>query len=237
MPSWKKLFDAITWRIWKLKFAKSIIVHLLWLYHKIFKSGRKIIFQGKTYPYFYHPYNYTWLAERTVEIPIICEMIKPYVEADKEILEVGNVLSHYFPVCHDVLDKYERAPEVINQDVVNFKPRKKYDLIISVSTLEHVGWDEKPRKPGKVLQAVKNLKKLLTPNGKMIITLPLGYNPEVDKLLTTNRLGLRQRFYLKRISKDNLWQEVKWKDIKNAKYNYPFFTVNGLVIGIIEKRN
>jgi hypothetical protein len=38
-----------------------------------------------------------------------------------------------------VLDKYEQAPGVINEDVVSFSPPQKYDLIVSVSTLEHVG--------------------------------------------------------------------------------------------------
>ena len=43
---------------------------------------------------------------------------------------------------HDVLDKYEKGNNVINDDVVSFSTEVKYDLIVSVSTLEHVGWDE-----------------------------------------------------------------------------------------------
>jgi hypothetical protein len=66
--------------------------------------------------------------------------VKRYKE--RNILEIGNVLSHYFPVNHDIVDKYEKADGVINQDVVHFYSPKKYDLIVSVSTLEHVGWDE-----------------------------------------------------------------------------------------------
>jgi hypothetical protein len=42
----------------------------------------------------------------------------------RNVLEVGNVLSHYFPVHHDVLDKYEKAKGVINEDVVEFSPAK-----------------------------------------------------------------------------------------------------------------
>jgi cyclopropane fatty-acyl-phospholipid synthase-like methyltransferase len=51
---------------------------------------------------------------------------------------------------------------VINEDVVNFKSKKKYDLIVSISTLEHVGWDEKPM---KIPRAIENLKTLITPQG------------------------------------------------------------------------
>jgi len=158
----------------------------------------------------------------------------------RNILEVGNVLSHYFPVNHDIVDKHEKANGVINQDVIDFHPSKKYDLIISISTLEHVGWDENLRDhkilhdPMKILHAIENLKRLLAPKGKMIITLPLGYNPELDKLLRNGKIQFTRRFCLKRISEDNKWIEVYWKDVQNARYNNPFHAANGLVIGIIE---
>ncbi len=44
------------------------------------------------------------------------------------------------------------------KDIVEFVPQDKYDLIISISTLEHVGWDEQPQKPGKLLQAIDHLR-------------------------------------------------------------------------------
>ena len=51
----------------------------------------------------------------------------------------------YYKFEHDIVDKYEKKKGIINQDIVDYKPDKKYDLIISISTLEHVGWDETPR--------------------------------------------------------------------------------------------
>jgi len=53
------------------------------------------------------------------------------------ILEVGNVLAHYFNVGHNVRDKYEKYYGVINEDVVMFKPAEPCDLVVSISTLEH----------------------------------------------------------------------------------------------------
>lgn len=70
------------------------------------------------------------------------------------MLEVGNVLSHYFPIHHDIVDKYEVCPGVINQDIADFLPQEKYDLILSISTVEHVGWDEQPQEPTKLLQVI-----------------------------------------------------------------------------------
>ena len=122
-------------------------------------------FDGREYEYLYHPYNRTWKNERGVEIPIFRELLLKH--EGKRVLEVGNVLSHYFPIHHEVIDKYEVSSGVINQDIVEFVPQDKYDLIISISTLEHVGWDEQPQKPGKLLQAIDHLRATcLAPSGR-----------------------------------------------------------------------
>lgn len=199
----------------------------------LFKSGRNFSLHGKNYPYFIHRYNPTWRNERTVEIPIIWEMVKQ--QRENRILEVGNVLSHYFPVNHDILDKYEKAEGVINNDVVDYMSSEKYDLIVSISTLEHVGFDEEKKEPEKILHAVDNLKKCLSDNGKIAVTLPLGYNPELDRFLDGKKLGFTEQYFMKRISEDNDWIETTWDDVKNSKYGSPFPFANAIVIGIIEK--
>jgi len=83
--------------------------------------------------------------------------------------------------------------------------------------------------------AVKNLKKMLAKNGEILITVPTGYNPYLDKILKKNKIKFTKKYCLKRISKDNKWVEVKWQEIKNSKYNKPFLNANGLFIGIIKK--
>jgi hypothetical protein len=152
-----------------------ILPQVVALMYKCFLRG-KFIFQGKVYHYFYHPYNCTYRNERAVEIPICWEIVKDARNKGQKILEVGNVLSHYFHVDHDIVDKYEKAIGIINEDVCNFKSSKKYYLIISISTLEHVGFDEEPRDPCKVLRAIENLKSLLAVGGKMVATFPVGYS-------------------------------------------------------------
>ena len=203
-----------------------------WLY-KLFSKKFKV--GGNTYNYFYHEYNDTWLDERAVEVPIIWEIVGWYI--GNNILEVGNVLSHYFIFDHDIVDKYEKANGVINQDVVDYHPPKRYDLIISISTLEHVGWDENPRDPMKILQAIENLKYLLTPRGIIIITLPVGLNPYLDKLLQQKKINYYKQFCLQRISESNKWKEVNWSNIQESKFNKPYPCANGLVVIIIKKNN
>lgn len=97
-------------------------------------------------------------------------MLQQY--AGKRVLEVGNVLSNYSSITHDVLDKYESSDGVINEDIICFNHGKQYDLIICISTLEHIGWDEIPREPKKIHTAIKQMKKLLSPMGTIMITTP-----------------------------------------------------------------
>jgi hypothetical protein len=204
-------------------------------YYRIFKSSRTFTFQKKSYNYFYHLYNVTWMSERAVEVPIIWNIVQKYQE--KKILEVGNVLSYYYSVNHDILDKYEKSNVVINQDVVNFRSTKKYDLIVSISTLEHIGWDENIRnnahEPKKILFAIENLIRCLASEGKLVFTLPIGQNPNMDKILRKKKIKCTRLHCLKRISADNKWIETDWEDIKDSQYDKPFISAKGLVIGTI----
>ena len=84
------------------------------------------------------------------------------------------MLSYYMPTYHDVLDKYEKGDGVINEDVANFKPEGKYGLIVSISTLEHVGWNETPKDSGKIPEAISNMLEMLEPVGQIVSTVPLG---------------------------------------------------------------
>ncbi len=199
---------------------------------RLFDSPKAFTFQGKTYTELWHRYNATWRNERAVEVPIIREMVSRAGGA--AILEVGNVLSHYGAVHHQVLDKYEKTPGVINEDVCAFHPPRKYDLIVSISTLEHVGWDEEPREPRKVLDAFNNLRSLCAPGGRIVVTLPLGSNPFLDNLIREGKIEFTKQFYLERISPANEWREVEAIDFEAPRYDEWLPAANELLIGIIQ---
>jgi hypothetical protein len=161
----------------------------------------------------------------------------------ERVLEVGYVLSHYYPVHHDVVDKYAKGDGIINADVVDFQAEKKYDLIVSISTLEHVGFNEEKfseqpgliARPDKTLHAIQNLKGLLSHRGKIIATVPLGYNLGLDELLTEgNRSIFTSTFYLKRVSNNNHWVEAEEEEIGHAKYNYQFRRANVLAVCVFD---
>ena len=187
---------------------------------------------GRRYDYFWHDYNMTWRNERCVEVPLARALLAEFTGA--RVLEVGNVLSHYFPVSHDVVDKYERAPGVRNEDVVDFAPLQRYDCIVSLSTLEHVGWDETPREPGKALRALSHLvERCLAPGGRMLVTFPVGHNRDLDQAFAADRLPFTRSHCMKREGRFAHWREASCAEIRDAAYGHPHPFANGLVIGMV----
>ena len=193
-------------------------------------SGSSFVLGGRRYRYLWHPYMATWRTERAVEVPVAWDRVRRADPAST--LEIGNVLSHYFLTSHTVVDKYERAPGVINEDVVSFSPQRSYDLIVSVSTLEHVGWDEQPKDPEKVLRAIDRLRSLLTDAGELLFTVPKGWHPELDRHLSEGRIPLAERRCLKRISADGRWAEVDCDELGEVRYDTPFPYANAVTFGV-----
>lgn len=186
---------------------------------------------GVVYPYFSHPYNMTWINERAIEIPLMRRVLLS--RAGAKTLEAGHVLGHYD--CsrrHDVVDKYERVdyPSLFNEDLLGFKGNAPYDLILSISTFEHVGWDEFPQDVSKASNAIQHLRSLLTPGGRLYFTVPVGYSPGIDRFLDRKEEFIN-RTCLRRTSIRNEWREVDWEDIRFAKFHAPYPFANGIVFG------
>lgn len=209
------------------KFAYTIP----FMFRKIKRRSRTFNFRGNELSYFEHPYNMTWKNERAIEIPIIKSWADKVLPS--KTLEIGNVLSHYFRTSHTIVDKYENRKGIVRDDVINLNFKKKFGCIFSISTMEHVGWDETPKDPTKHIKALDNLKKHLEPNGKMIITIPLGYNPYFDENIISEKLGCTESFYLKRLSSEE-WQEVSKKDVIDSEYGRPYRAANGLAVCLWE---
>jgi hypothetical protein len=141
---------------------------------------------------FYNRIAFNNYAERAVEVPLAFDFLAR--QADKEpILEVGNVLQHYENALSDtlglrhrhIIDKFEVAPGIKNIDLFDLDPNEqKYQTIISVSTVEHVGQNCDPRGMfgeqkrssdlEAPLKAIAKLYDLLEVGGQALITLPFG---------------------------------------------------------------
>lgn len=201
-----------------------------WVFRS-FIAPRTFALSGKEYRYWIHPLNLD--NERTVEVPLARELLE---RKKGDVLEVGNVLANHCPFPHDIVDKYERAPGVMNEDIVTFSPAKRYDVIVTLSTLEHVGWDEEPRDPEKILRAIDRLKELLAENGELLATLPIGYNSFFDNLVREKQTGFSEVEYLLRVSASNRWREARLEEVARAQYGMPHANANALLVGHYRKR-
>jgi SAM-dependent methyltransferase len=212
------------------------------------KEERTFIFNGKTYEYFYHDYNDAWAGERTVEIPIIWEKVEEQNKKGGRVLEVGNVLLHYFESNHTVVDRFERWPGVINEDILSFEPTEKFDLIVSISTLEHIGWSLKRglEDPRGFYKAIAKLFSFLKEGGEIWFTVPIGYNPYVDDTLSKGTLCRAQIFCMKRISSDNRWRDCDYSEVSGYPYggfrvekrrHFPYPKANAIAVVRISKKD
>lgn len=236
-----KIFVIIKEQGFKVLSLKLFNFFLREVYYKIqftfYKNKLKYFyFNNNKYKYFYHPYNHTWANERSVEVSIIKDIIDNYSYEKNEILEVGNVLSNYFPAKWEIVDKFDDSGNSINADIVDFISKHKYKLIISISTIEHIGFDDTEKSEQKVLSALDNIiKNLLSKNGTFVATFPIGYNKNLDEYLFENKLIFSKVFCMKRVSKHNDWVEVQLNELREVEYNSPYHYANGLVIGIYNK--
>lgn len=205
------------------------------------KKERYFLFDRRRYKYFYHNYCLTWLNERVVEMPIALDVLKQHNPED--VLEVGNVLSHYSDSHHTIVDKYEKSKKVINQDIINFQTNRRFKLIISTSTIQHIGWDEarfrqdalKHNRPevdkSKIVETISHLLTLLAQHGQIHISAPLGYNPVLDETIFRKELPLDKFQFMRRVTGDNLWVQCDETEVRNNHYNRPFKFANALFIG------
>jgi hypothetical protein len=188
-------------------------------------------FQGRELRYYRHHYNRAWRNERSVELTLALDFLQGTPAG--RTLEIGNVLSHYVSVKHDILDKYEGSPGVLNDDIVDFHPPELYDRVVSISTLEHVGWDERPREPDKVLRAYKRILGLVGEGGSILLTCPFGQNPHLDEYLQAGEIHFPVQVVLKRVSADNRWVATTLDDVRGARYHHPYRNANALFVGIV----
>jgi SAM-dependent methyltransferase len=206
------------------RFAGRLLAGLPWT---LAGSHGRFSLDGESYEYLFHLYKHTWLTERAVEVPVMQRVVDG--EGGGRVLEVGNVLSHYGPQSHLVVDKYERAPGVVNRDILDLGDLGSFDLIVAISTLEHVGRDEEPGRPGAALEALHAVRSRLNPGGRLVLTLPVGYNPAFDEALRGGGAPIVRATALRRSGGGTRWRQVPLDEAWSAPYDFLMFTARAVV--------
>jgi SAM-dependent methyltransferase len=210
---------------------------------------------------YYNRIDQNNLAERAIEIPIAF-MFLAQLERRQSLLEIGNVLSNYENALSDylglrsrrIIDKFEVALGVENIDLMELPSGEKFDAIVCISTVEHVGQgyaghaeDHDFEAP---LKAIAKIYDLLEPGGKALITVPFGklldggwyiqFSQEYLNLLTSTygipAVGIKPS-YFQRIATElvdlnprQLWLQTEPEAMTETDYGWVYPYGNGLAV-------
>ena len=164
---------------------------------KIRKNIAKLIYHEKSYEYYFNvpiKYQYNQLKavnERIVEYPFLFNQIlkdKP----PKKILDFGCTRSWLSialsSMGYDVTGidlrefDYEHKNFTFSKTNILDLDEKNFDFVVSLSTIEHVGLGayDKEVINDDLAKVLKKIEHLLKPQGKLILTLPVG-KPSIDE--------------------------------------------------------
>jgi hypothetical protein len=132
---------------------------------------------------------------------------------------------------------------------------EKYDVIISISTIEHIGQEEsaleaEPKNLEAPLKAIAKIYDLLNVGGKALITVPFGklinarwfiqFSREYINLLATKYEipdSAISKTFLKRIATElgvenprHLWIQVEEEELSEVEFNWPWPFGNGILV-------
>lgn len=213
-----------------VQLADKLSVYALHPYKLLTYSRESFQYNGQKLHYASFPYSATWRNERAVEIPILLKFLERH--RGQDVLELGNVSRYFGSFSHDVVDKYEKHRDAINTDIVDYVPRKTYDAIASISTLEHIGFDEAIKDPDKPIRALEALKKMVKNPENVLVGFPIGYNKHLDRALVENRLPFRRIIYMRRVDQANHWVETTEAEAMANPYGAKFLGANALAFGL-----
>jgi hypothetical protein len=186
---------------------------------------RPIVINGKRTSLRYLPlHRWYWRTERAVELPLAEGTIRQYDPAT--VLEVGNVLGNVGIHGQTVVDKYEVAPGVINVDIIDYDPGRTFELVVSVSTLEHVGWDETPRDSSRAVAALEAMSRL---GRDLFVTIPVGYQRPLEPAFIDGPFDEVLLFV--RTSRLPRWELRPLADVSKVRFGGPYAAGNGILVG------
>ena len=229
------------------------------------KWTRTFTFKGKEL--YYNRIKFNNPTERAVEISIAFDFIANLKNPQK-ILEIGNVLSHYENSLSEnigirsrrIVDKFEVDLGVENQDLMSLPSAEKYDAIVSISSVEHVGQGDDPsggygeqiesRDLEGPLKAIAKIYDLLAIDGKALITVPFGKLTDAEWYIQFSqeyldvlwkKYGIPKEAisanYLKLIDRETvdekhymLWKEVNALELSDSEYGWPWSQANGIAV-------
>jgi hypothetical protein len=208
---------------------RSAILDILTLPVVALTPRRHVTVLGTEVPLYYEFRRWSWRNERCVEVGLGNYAVG--LRQPEDVLEVGNVLPLAGVRGHTVVDKYEQGPDVINEDIVDFAPSSRYGLIVSLSTLEHVGWDEEPQDPDKARVALRAMSDLAGESGQMLVTIPIGYHRQLEGYFVSGDAPFDDVSLLVKQSRLARWEPRPVQERTGIGYGAPYAAGNAILVG------
>ena len=173
------------------------------------------MFQYKNldFEFYDHSHNTTILNERAIE----CSLAFDFIEKVKDFIEIGCVMPHYTDHKQPCYDLTEKHINCINKDASELDIKGKN--ILSISSIEHFGTQDYGMKGIDSKKGIEFLKKILSQCNKYFLTVPIGYNRDIDNFIFSNVPNARF------LSKDhnstvNNWSEKTAKELTESEKSY-----------------
>lgn len=234
------LLDKLKWKDVKLHLRNK---NLVFYYDKSNLIQRIIIrlSEGALKYYILKGRGELIVAEQIIENLLVFKNLR---EKDKTILDFGGFESvlplqlmalgyrvtvldqRKYPFLHPNLT-------VLCADIFDekFKIVEKFDIVISISTIEHLGlgyYGDSVVKDGD-MEAVKIIWNLVKEGGRLLASVPAGkpvitkkyrvYNEERIRTIFPNITSI---YYFAKDGRDGVWQQVNANGIENLTYSEPY---------------
>lgn len=165
-------------------------------------------------------YNSPDSNERKVELPVLFWFIENYSE---NLIEIGEVSSFYREPEHKVYDLVNQHEKTIIKDGIDIDYTNAN--VVSVSTIEHVGHGDydHPKEEGKAWKLFEKIRKEAK---NYLISFPVGYNRDLEKVLTENNV----EYILMKRDENNKWTSVKDQYFSDFKFCDPYYAGNAVAL-------
>ena len=123
-------------------------------------------------------------SERYIEVPLAIRWLKT-LDPQIKLVEIGAVMPYHIRSFHTVIDPYDEKATIKH-------PMEKFNYtnknILCISTIEHIGNLEYGNSEENVDSgaAINALIKILDESNKCFITIPIGWNENLDIWLKNN---------------------------------------------------
>jgi hypothetical protein len=165
---------------------------------------------GRSFNYFYHRYNCGWppyATERCAELGVADVWLDEI--GNQDVVEIGAVTPYYWPGrLKEIVDPFD-PHKLVSLRASVFDVDLTGRSVLSVSTLEHVGTGEYGGTPSPGL-AVDAVQKIFNESTCFLLTVPVAYNPALDKLFFEGATSLPDDVevrFLIRVA-DGCWEET-----------------------------